>query len=65
MLLAQPILIKKGKPQVHRALGKVSYVLMPLIVLGILLVGRDGYYASLEKGGTVEAVGGAYASLFF
>lgn len=38
MLIAQPILIRKGQLSWHRILGKVSYVLFPLVILaGTLL----------------------------
>lgn len=64
MLIAQPILIKKGKLQAHRSLGKLSYVLMPLIVLGILAVGGGGYHANLAKGmSAAEAIGGLALSV--
>jgi hypothetical protein len=64
MLIAQPILIKKGKLQAHRSLGKLSYVLMPLIVLGILAVGAGGYHAALAKSApAAEAIGGLSLSL--
>lgn len=64
MLIAQPILIKKGKLQAHRSLGKLSYVLMPLIVLGILAVGAGGYHAALAKNApAAEAIGGLSLSL--
>lgn len=64
MLIAQPILIKKGKLQAHRSLGKLSYVLMPLIVLGILAVGGGGYHTALAKGSSMaEAVGGLALSV--
>lgn len=38
MLIAQPILIRKGNLSLHRLLGKVSYVLFPLVIIaGALL----------------------------
>lgn len=57
MLIAQPILIKKGKLEQHRLFGKLSYVLAPLIVVATVLVGRDVYYAILAKGTLPEAIG--------
>jgi hypothetical protein len=38
MLLVQPILILKGKIKLHRLVGKLSYVLAPLVLLTMYLV---------------------------
>ena len=40
MLLVQPILILKGKIKLHRFVGKLSYVLAPLVLLSMYLVTR-------------------------
>lgn len=40
MLLVQPILILKGKVKLHRFVGKLSYVLAPLVLLTMYLVTR-------------------------
>jgi hypothetical protein len=40
MLLVQPILILKGKVKLHRFVGKLSYVLAPLVLLSMYLVTR-------------------------
>jgi hypothetical protein len=46
MLIAQPWLIRAGRLRVHRKLGKVSYVLAPVIVVSTILLAhyrmRDG-----------------------
>jgi hypothetical protein len=41
MLIVQPILIRKGRPDVHRRIGRISYVLTPLIVLSFILMIRQ------------------------
>ncbi len=38
MLIVQPILIRKKKLNAHRSIGKLSYLLMPLLVLSIFLM---------------------------
>lgn len=38
MLIVQPILIRKGKLHAHRIIGKLSYIVMPLLLLSILLM---------------------------
>jgi len=43
LLISQPLLISYNKPELHRAIGKSSYVLVPLILLSIFLVARMGY----------------------
>jgi hypothetical protein len=43
MLIAQPFLIRYKKYQLHRNLGKVSYVLVPLLLLSIFLVTRGQF----------------------
>ncbi len=43
LLIAQPLLIQAGKAQLHRRIGKVSYVLGPLIIISLFLMGRAGY----------------------
>jgi hypothetical protein len=44
MLIAQPFLIKFKKLAIHRALGKISYVLVPLVLVSAFLMMRLSYY---------------------
>lgn len=37
-LITQPILIKKKKFEIHRIIGKLSYVLMPLVFISVILL---------------------------
>lgn len=43
MLIVQPFLIRYKKYQLHRNLGKVSYVLVPLLLLSIFLVTKGQF----------------------
>ena len=43
MLIIQPLLIRFHKPQIHRSLGKISYVLAPLVCYSVFLVTRMVY----------------------
>jgi hypothetical protein len=43
LLIVQPLLISTGKTKLHRNIGKVSYVLGPLIVISMFLVGKGSY----------------------
>ena len=48
LLVVQPFLIKYKKPAVHRMLGKISYVLVPLVLTSAFLMLRHGYYRDLN-----------------
>jgi hypothetical protein len=43
LLIVQPLLIQTGRAQLHRKIGKVSWVLGPLVILFLFLVGRGSY----------------------
>lgn len=43
-LIAQPLLIRAGKTTIHRAIGRLSYLLAPLLLVSIFLVSRISYY---------------------
>lgn len=47
LLIVQPLLISTGRTQLHRKIGKVSWVLGPLIVVTMFLVGRGSYGRSI------------------
>lgn len=43
LLIVQPLLIGSGRAKLHRTIGKVSYVLGPLIIVTMFLVGKGSY----------------------
>ncbi len=43
LLIVQPLLINKGKAKLHRTIGKISWVLGPLIIISLFLIGKGGY----------------------
>ncbi|MGZ5246809.1 MAG: hypothetical protein ACXWCR_06875, partial [Flavitalea sp.] len=47
MLITQPFLIKYKKRDLHRKLGKVSYVLVPLVLISAFLMIRYSYYHAI------------------
>lgn len=47
MLIVQPLLIKYSKNTIHRNLGKLSYVLAPLVCYSIFVVTRMVYYREI------------------
>jgi hypothetical protein len=44
LLIVQPLLIHYCKASLHRTMGKVSWVLGPLIIISLFLIGRGGYW---------------------
>ncbi|ULQ51752.1 hypothetical protein [Flavihumibacter fluvii] len=49
LLIVQPLLITTGRTQLHRTIGNVSYLLGPLIIIFLFLVGKDGYWRLIGK----------------
>ncbi|MGZ3758184.1 MAG: hypothetical protein ACXVAY_17105 [Mucilaginibacter sp.] len=43
ILITQPILIRQRKYQLHRTIGKFTYLLVPLIVLSIFYIAKESY----------------------
>jgi hypothetical protein len=43
MLIIQPLLIRGKKLSLHRAIGKASYVVVPLLLLSIFMVDKISY----------------------
>jgi hypothetical protein len=43
LLIVQPLLIHSGRAKLHRTIGKASYVLGPLIIISMFLVGKGSY----------------------
>jgi hypothetical protein len=48
LLIAQPLLIHAGNANLHRSIGKVSWVLGPLIIISLFLIGKGGYIRGIE-----------------
>lgn len=49
MLITQPFLIKYKKRSLHRLVGKISYVLVPLVLFFSFLMIRVGYYRYVNE----------------
>jgi hypothetical protein len=63
MLLLQPILILKGKIKWHHRVGRLSYILAPLVLLSLWLITQERFYDILEREGYTAAI--AHLSLNF
>jgi hypothetical protein len=62
MLIAQPFLIKYKKLPLHRLLGRLSYLLVPLVLLSAFLVIRLEYYTRINDFHTQIANGLSHIS---
>ena len=58
MLIIQPFLIRYRKYEWHRNLGKVSYILVPLILYSIFLVTKISFTKSIVERPENVAIGG-------
>lgn len=47
--ISQPFLIKKNKIKIHRTVGKISYVIMPIVFVTGCLVIRHAYYSNILR----------------
>lgn len=43
-LIVQPLLIRYNKPVLHRQIGKLSYLIVPFLLLSIFLVSKEQYH---------------------
>ncbi|TVP53395.1 MAG: hypothetical protein EA341_01065 [Mongoliibacter sp.] len=49
MLVIQPYLIHKGEYKTHRLIGKISYVIAPLMLISMFLVTRLNYVNTVDE----------------
>ncbi|MEN2284214.1 hypothetical protein AAGF08_18870 [Algoriphagus sp. SE2] len=57
LLVIQPMLIYFKKAKLHRTIGKVSYILGPLIIISMFLVGKGSYWRGVDVFSEVENLG--------
>jgi len=48
MLVLQPVLIRAKKYQLHRQIGKLGYIIMPLLVISLFLVSKATYFKNIK-----------------
>ena len=56
LLIVQPFLIKAKKVELHRQVGKLGYVIMPLLVISLFFVSKATYFKNLATQSEVEAL---------
>ena len=49
LLIIQPWLIARRKHRIHKLIGRLSFVLAPLLIISIFLVSRMTYYRGLSQ----------------
>lgn len=54
LLLVQPILIHKKMYSTHRLLGKLTYILVPVLLVFMLLIARQNYQTGIIKASSEE-----------
>jgi len=54
LLLLQPVLIHKKMYRVHRVLGKLTYVLVPILLVFMLLIARENYHSGIADASPEE-----------
>jgi hypothetical protein len=47
LLIVQPLLMRSKKYQIHRFIGKLSYIIAPLLILSIFLVSKMVYHRTI------------------
>jgi hypothetical protein len=57
LLVIQPVLISSGRAQWHRRIGKVSYLLGPLLIVFLFLAGRESYWKIMASSTERDALG--------
>jgi hypothetical protein len=72
LLIVQPILALSGRIDIHRALGRTSYILMPLVLLTFIglahsmMQGKTGMELEIEVFlAYVRLIGGASVAIFY
>lgn len=63
LLVIQPYLIRSKKFALHKKVGKISYLLMPLLLLSLFLVAKAGYERGLVNLTQKETLAGLVSGL--
>src|SRR5688572_32476679 len=62
-LIAQPLLISRKKYRVHKLIGKISFVLAPLLMISIFGVSKMTFQRNLTASTLEDAVAGISLSI--
>ena len=67
LLIVQPFLIRYGKIELHRNVGRLSYVIMPLLIFSIFLMSRGQYLrqaSEVSHGENVAGIALSFPTIF-
>lgn len=56
LLVVQPFLIHRKRADLHRSIGKIAYVLGPLLILFLFLAGKESYWRIMSGAPEREAL---------
>ena len=56
MLIAQAYLIRAKKYELHRLIGKLSYIVMPLFLLSLFFVAKESYLRNIKTMPQADAI---------
>jgi hypothetical protein len=56
LLIVQPFLIRAKKYQIHRQVGKLGYIIMPLLVISLFFVSKATYLKNIKIMSETEAL---------
>ena len=62
-LIAQPLLIRVKNYKVHRIIGKLSYFIVPMLLVSIFLVTKMVYYRTLNTDSLKDAIASITVSI--
>ena len=65
ILITQPVLIVKGKKKIHRAIGKITYLLFPLLILSFIPLVFSMYHSEHQKAVFFPLADGILLILFY
>jgi hypothetical protein len=56
LLIVQPFLIRAKKYELHRKLGKLGYVIMPLLIISLFFVSKETYFKNIKTMSQADAL---------
>lgn len=64
LLIVQPLLIMTGKLSLHRLIGRLTFVIAPIVVVSMFLITKFGYYKPVPPLTHTEKIGGLSLQAF-
>lgn len=58
ILIVQPLLIRTGKLSIHRLIGRLTFIIAPLVVISMFLITKFSYYKPVPPLSHHEKIGG-------